>query len=254
MVSVVRSAGAPQPIILGGLDYANDLSGWREAAPDDGQLIAGFHNYSGKPCGVQSCWSGEIAALATHVPVMTAELGQNDCKADFIGRYIDWADRQGIGYLAWAWWDLGESELGAPGCTNFALIEDLDGTPTAGYGSAFKAHLLNPQPKDPEEVVRVPSQIRISSARVKKNKLRASFRLDPLATGRLVIRQDATKLRRGRATKRRRSSKTTAPINAGRSHVVMPVRKGWATRRVFVTYGGNELILPGKTTKRLKGK
>lgn len=254
LVAAVRGAGARQPVILGGLDYANDLSGWREAAPADDQLIAGFHNYPGKPCGVQSCWSGEIAALATHVPVLTAELGQNDCRADFIGRYMDWADRQGIGYLAWAWWDLDQVELGAPGCTNFALIDDLDGTPTPGYGAGFKAHLLAPLGKDPDPVLRIGPDLAIVDARVKGGKLRARFRLEPLATGKLRIRQDASKLKRGRTTKRRRLFKATAPINAGRSHVVMPVKKGWRARRLFVTYAGNELVLPGKTTKRLKGR
>lgn len=253
LVAAVRGAGATQPIILGGLDYANDLGGWRDAAPADGQLIAGFHNYPGKPCGVQSCWSGEIAALARHVPVLTSELGQNDCQAGFVTRYMDWADRQGIGYLGWAWWDLTETH-GAQGCTNFALIEDLDGTPTPGYGTAFKSHLASPLAKDPEPVVHVASGLAIRTAKVKGGKLRARFLIDPRADGRLRIRQDASIRRPGRKTKRRRSFKTTVPIDAARSRVTMTVRKGWKAERLFVSYAGNELILPGKTTKRLKGK
>ena len=254
LVAAVRAAGAAQPIILGGLDYANDLSGWREAAPADTQLIAGFHNYPNKPCGVQSCWSSEIAALATHVPVLTSELGQNDCRANFVSKYMDWADRQGIGYLAWAWWDLDAAELGAPGCTNFALIDDLDGTPTPGYGTAFKAHLKAPLGKNLAPVLRIGPDLKIHGAKIKGGKLRAQFRLEPLATGKLKIRQDASKLKGGRITKRRRVFKTTAPINSGRSHIVMTVKKGWRAQRLFVTYAGNELVLPGKTTKRLKGK
>jgi len=45
LLAAVRGTGATQPVILSGLDYANDLSEWSERAPDDDQLIAGFHNY-----------------------------------------------------------------------------------------------------------------------------------------------------------------------------------------------------------------
>jgi len=252
LVGAVRATGATQPIILGGLDYANDLSGWKNAAPVDGQLIAGFHNYPGKPCGTLRCWTDEIQRLARDVPVLTAELGQNDCQAGFITRYMDWADRHGIGYLAWAWWDLSGTILApGPGCSNFALIEDLDGTPTPNYGTAFREHLLNPLEEEPEPpIVPEPEAARLSivSARAGRVKLRASFRINPLATGRLVVHQLAVKGRRGRKLR------ATAPINRGRSHIVMTVRKGWKPKRIFVSYPGSELVFAGKSNKRLKGR
>jgi endoglucanase len=47
LVDAIRSTGASQPIILGGLSYANDLSGWlaHEPVDPDHQLGASFHNY-----------------------------------------------------------------------------------------------------------------------------------------------------------------------------------------------------------------
>src|SRR4029079_3593509 len=56
LVDAVRSAGARQPILLGGLAYANDLSGWLSHRPDDsaGQLVASLHTYDFAPCG-DSC-------------------------------------------------------------------------------------------------------------------------------------------------------------------------------------------------------
>mgnify|MGYP002635030469 CR=1 FL=1 len=45
LLAAVRKTGATQPVILSGLDYANDLSGWLQFRPADGQLVAGFHNY-----------------------------------------------------------------------------------------------------------------------------------------------------------------------------------------------------------------
>ena len=42
LVSAIRATGARQPILLGGLSYANDLSGWLADEPSDpdGQLAA----------------------------------------------------------------------------------------------------------------------------------------------------------------------------------------------------------------------
>ena len=103
LTTVVRNAGATQPIILSGIDYANDLRGWLENAPNDGQLIAGFHNYPGQRCHTSQCWNEEIAPVNLEVPVLAAEFGQNDCGTpSHVNRFMEWADDQSIGYLAWA--------------------------------------------------------------------------------------------------------------------------------------------------------
>ncbi|MGK2933274.1 MAG: glycoside hydrolase family 5 protein, partial [Solirubrobacterales bacterium] len=115
LLAAVRGTGANNPVILSGLDYANDLSEWSERAPADDQLIAGFHNYPGQECSYAACWTGEIATVAAEHPVITAEFGQRNCQTDHLERYMDWADQRGIGYLAWAWW-----VLPVEGCTNYA--------------------------------------------------------------------------------------------------------------------------------------
>src|SRR3546814_2552327 len=47
IVDAIRTAGAEQPIIVGGNDYANDLSGWLAHRPTDplasDQIVAGWH-------------------------------------------------------------------------------------------------------------------------------------------------------------------------------------------------------------------
>ena len=64
MVNAIRATGATQPILLGGLSYANDLSGWLAHEPVDPehQLAASFHNYYGESCDTTSCWTTTIAA------------------------------------------------------------------------------------------------------------------------------------------------------------------------------------------------
>ncbi|MGB0120407.1 MAG: cellulase family glycosylhydrolase [Solirubrobacterales bacterium] len=248
LVTAVRSVGAEQPLILGGLDYANDLSDWKANAPEDDQLIAGFHNYPGKRCDELECWDHEIATVAKEVPVLTGEVGQKDCASDFTTGYLDWADRHGIGYLAWAWWDLSGTILEpGPGCSNFALIQDLDGSPTVPYGSDFKAHLAAPL----DEVVppplppkRRPAGVKIISAKMKGGKIRATFRLHPLATGKITSRLT---VRKGQ---RRKTLRAKGRLNAGRSRVTMTIRRGWKAKKLVVFYPGNELIKPDKSSRR----
>jgi hypothetical protein len=149
LVKAVRSTGARQPIILSGRDYANDVKMWKKYAPKDRQLIVGFHNYTEQLCKTTQCWNKTVLPLSRRVPVLATEFGQNDCRANHIKKFVRWADRYLIGYLAWAWW-----ELPGLGCRNFALINKLNGQPTAGYGAFYKSHLVNIYNKNRRSVVK----------------------------------------------------------------------------------------------------
>ena len=135
LVNAVRSTGSKHPLLLGGINWGNDLSGWLRWRPADParQLVASVHVYASNACGEKACWDAVIAPVARRVPVVTGEIGQGDCKHDFIERYMSWADRHGVSYLAWAWNDWG--------CEKPGLIKDYDGTPTSTYGEGFRAHL-----------------------------------------------------------------------------------------------------------------
>jgi hypothetical protein len=60
LVDAVRSTGATNPIMLGGLRYADRLDGMLDHLPSDrlGQLIAASHPYPGNNCGLDTpaCW------------------------------------------------------------------------------------------------------------------------------------------------------------------------------------------------------
>lgn len=157
LVTAIRATGATQPILLGGLSYANDLSGWLAYEPTDpdGQLAASFHNYYGESCDTTSCWNSTIATVAAQVPVVTGEFDQGyDCAdpptgpsslTTFDQTYMDWADADGVSYLAWGWWVLGNtstscSTLGG-GSDNYALISDYSGTAVSPDGLALNLHL-----------------------------------------------------------------------------------------------------------------
>ncbi|MFN4003005.1 glycoside hydrolase family 5 protein [Microcella sp.] len=122
LVAAVRATGANQPLLLSGIDYANDLRGWSEAAPDDDQLIASLHAYPGNRCADESCWAAEAAALAERVPVVMAEFGQSDGGDDHVRRAFTWADEHLSGALAWAWWSIPAEESEANAA--FSLVDD----------------------------------------------------------------------------------------------------------------------------------
>jgi hypothetical protein len=136
LVDAVRGVGAKQPIMLGGLAYANDLSAWLANMPKDPQkaLVASHHNYNFNTCTNQTCWSSTLGKVAAVVPLVTGEIGEDDCQSGYVDGFMKWADGQGIGYLAWTWntWDCK---------TGPALISAYDGTPTA-FGKGVRDHFL----------------------------------------------------------------------------------------------------------------
>jgi hypothetical protein len=147
LVSAVRSAGATQPILLGGLDYANDLRGWLANRPADTQLVASWHNYPGQRCHTATCWNSEIAPVAAVVPVIATEFGQTDGGSGFLTTFMTWADAAGVGYSPWAWWLTDASDGVA--ANRYALIADEDFTPKAPAGTAYHDHLADLAPKAP---------------------------------------------------------------------------------------------------------
>lgn len=118
VIETIRTAGAQQPILLSGLDYANDLSRWAEFAPEDDQLVAAFHAYDFKDCR-ERCWEEVIGPLADRVPVLTSELGATDPLDGWVADYLRWADDRDIGSLLWVW----AEHPGDP----MALVTDIGG-------------------------------------------------------------------------------------------------------------------------------
>jgi hypothetical protein len=139
LVDAVRSTGARQPLLAGGRGYARNLSGWLSHRPVDpaGQLAASEHNYGRLvPCG-PGC-KRAIVAVARVNPVVVGELGETDCRHQYIDRFMPWADRHGISYLGWTW------DAVAPGSWTCgggpSLIENYAGKPTP-FGIGFRDHL-----------------------------------------------------------------------------------------------------------------
>jgi hypothetical protein len=158
LLDAVRGAGATQPVMAGGLDFANDLgdsdhgAAWMNHAPNDplNREAASFHNYMGEACDNATCWKHTIAPIAAHVPVVTGEFDEDNfdeahCHtkpSTFDARYMRWADSAGVSYLAWGWIVETKAERNADGCSAFVLIDNYSRhTPARPNGVALYNHL-----------------------------------------------------------------------------------------------------------------
>jgi len=140
LVDAVRSTGAQNVIVLGGIQWANTI--WSNSSrniltykPNDplGQLVASLHSYDGTWCPDTACFDREVTPIAAQMPVIFGEFG-NAGGANPINSLMSWSDAHGVGYLAWTW------SVSSSGWSQYKLITSWDGTPNA-FGQVVKDHL-----------------------------------------------------------------------------------------------------------------
>jgi endoglucanase len=139
LVDAVRSQGATQPLLLGGIEWSNDLSGWLAHLPKDpqNQLVASVHVYPNNTCNSATCWSEVLSPIAGDHPVVAGEVGEFDCEDHFIDQFMNWADANDVSYLGWTW-NTFDCSSGP------ALIANPDGTPTP-FGQGLRDRLRTPR-------------------------------------------------------------------------------------------------------------
>lgn len=166
LVNTVRATGAKQPILISGLEWSGDPCGVADTGGNGGtcmevanlptdplnQLIVSLHTYgpTKTECVTADCWNTVATATkAAKVPLITDELGENDCSAEYMNQYMDWADQYDVSYLAWTW-NVNTSTSCVVGdsdeSSNHDLLQSYDGTPTtvSPDGAAYQAHLAMP--------------------------------------------------------------------------------------------------------------
>jgi endoglucanase len=137
LVTAVRSTGATNVVIVGGMGFAGDISQWKSHQPIDpiGQEAAAWHIYNFGSCTDATCWAAQAASVPG-IPVVVTEIGETDCAGSFVNPLMDWLDKTGYSYLAWTWNDWG-------GCGGPTVISAYDGTPNGVYGTAIRDHFLS---------------------------------------------------------------------------------------------------------------
>ena len=137
LVNTVRATGANNVIMLGGIQFAGTDDQWNTYKPTDpaNQLAATIHVYNFGPCTTMACWNSTLTGIGG-VPLITGEVGENDGGTALLDSYLNWADQNGVSYLAWTW--------DTYGCGSaMSLVSDYNGAPCSPYGSDYQQHLAS---------------------------------------------------------------------------------------------------------------
>jgi hypothetical protein len=122
LYDAVRSTGAQNIVIAGGLNWAYDLSGVA-THPIQGQgIMYATHPYDQNNWKPPSSWDANWGYLTATYPVIITEFGSFDCSTSYASQLIDYADAHGASWTAWAWY--------VSGCDFPSLITDWAGTPS----------------------------------------------------------------------------------------------------------------------------
>jgi endoglucanase len=140
LLNAVRSAGANNPVLLGGLSYSEEFSQYLAKLPTDPahQLVVSFHAYPGNTCGMDNnpC-RATITGLMAQMPLVVGEFGRDDCATVGIDEFLTFMDNNSGNYIGWSYNVTGN----ACGNGKYDLVSDYSGVPTT-TGAAVKAHYL----------------------------------------------------------------------------------------------------------------
>jgi endoglucanase len=134
LYNAVRSAGADNLVLIGGLDWAFDLTVMSRRPIAGYNIMLASHPYQDK-----QDFAGKVDSLAGQYPIILTEFGDRSgsCSTQTSTTTISHANQMGYSWTAWAWYP----QTGSAACTFPSLISDWASTPTA-EGTVAKNALL----------------------------------------------------------------------------------------------------------------
>jgi len=134
LYEAVRATGAQNLVLIGGVNWAFDLSGVANHRIDGYNIAYATHPYDvgGR---TPSTWDHNWGYLTRTDPVVVTEFGNatGSCATAYSDALIKYADSYGASWTAWAWYP--------GGCKFPAIIDDWNATPSPS-GNVVKAALL----------------------------------------------------------------------------------------------------------------
>jgi endoglucanase len=144
LIHAVRSTGARNIVMAGGVNYASSLGKWLTYSPidPDHNLAASIHLYSFNGCTTAACYDKTPAKIARHVPLIIGEFGPDltvgysnaldaNCPSSDVGHtgfdttLVNWARAHGASWTAWSWNPWGDC---------WSLVKGFSGHATSPYG------------------------------------------------------------------------------------------------------------------------
>jgi endoglucanase len=147
LYDAVRGAGAKNLVLIGGTHWGYFLDGVPTHRVNGYNIVYSAHPYDW-PDKQPDTWESSFGMLTATDPVIIGEFGAYDCsKLSYYRAVLDYADRKGMSWIAWAWWTPPPVSAGYSAaqraeeiCHFPALITDWDGTPS-GSGQLIKERL-----------------------------------------------------------------------------------------------------------------
>jgi hypothetical protein len=135
LYDAIRATGANNLIVMGGIDFAYDLTGVTGVHISGYNILYATHPYASASEKKPNGWDHYWGFLTKTAPVIVTEFGDSNttCPSDYTSQLIAYADLHNASWTAWAWYP--------GGCTFPSIISDWSGTPSAP-GAVVKTALL----------------------------------------------------------------------------------------------------------------
>ena len=129
LYDTVRSAGANNLVVIGGINWAFDLTCVKNYRVTGTNIVYNTHPYDFSGKNTTADWDNAFGWLTASDPVMMTEFGDYNCSGTLYTNLLSYASSHNISWTGWAWYP--------GGCGFPALINDWSGTPN-GPGAIVK--------------------------------------------------------------------------------------------------------------------
>jgi endoglucanase len=135
LYDTVRATGANNLVIIGGVDYAYDLTVVQSGAVAGYNILYATHPYNNSPERQPGNWDTYWGYLTATNPVVVTEFGDvsSACTGAWDSELITYADSHNASWTAWGWYP--------GGCSFPSIISDWSYAPTV-QGAVVKPALL----------------------------------------------------------------------------------------------------------------
>jgi|GEM_PF-707619 len=127
LVDAVRSIGAANLVLIGGMNWGYDLSQIATYPITGTNVVYDTHPYpyNGKQ---PANWDAAFGNISNIYAVISAESGEYDCGTSYMSQLLSYFDAHRIGWIGWSWVSAGSI------CKYPQLITDYSGMPSANLG------------------------------------------------------------------------------------------------------------------------
>lgn len=141
LVDAIRAQGARNLVLVGGLDWAYDLSGVVRGYALRGANIAYDTHVYTLFHSQERDWDAHFGLVTGAYPVVSTEFGSSDCSTAATERLLRYfaapmgRPRHRMSWTIWSWNDPGN-------CSQPSVIADWNGTPLRGQGELIRRTML----------------------------------------------------------------------------------------------------------------